>query len=127
MTEDEKIRLVRQYLAAYNRFDVPGMLEVLHPDVRFENVSDRATTLATEGRAAFAEQAERAARMFSEREQGVTAITSVGDSLELAIDYTGVLAEGIPGGPPAGQRIELTGTATFSFRDRLISLLRDES
>ena len=31
--------LIERYVTAYNAFDVPGMLAVLHADVTFENVA----------------------------------------------------------------------------------------
>jgi ketosteroid isomerase-like protein len=37
-TEDQSRALIERYIAAYNAFDVPGMLVLLHPDVTFENV-----------------------------------------------------------------------------------------
>jgi ketosteroid isomerase-like protein len=39
MDEAEQRDLIARYVAAYNRFDVDGMLALLTDDVRFENVS----------------------------------------------------------------------------------------
>ncbi len=39
MDEDEKRSLVERYLAAYNAFDIDGMMELIHPNIEFKNVS----------------------------------------------------------------------------------------
>ena len=39
MGEAEQRDLIARYVAAYNRFDVDGMLALVADDVRFENVS----------------------------------------------------------------------------------------
>ncbi len=39
LADDPHRTLIERYLAAYNAFDVPGMLALLDPDVAFEIVS----------------------------------------------------------------------------------------
>lgn len=39
MDEDEKRSLVKHYLAAYNAFDIDGMMELIHPNIEFKNIS----------------------------------------------------------------------------------------
>ena len=68
------LALIERYVAAYNAFDVDGMLDTLAPDVRFENWSGGQLTAASDGRDAFRVLAERAKTMFAEREQRVTAL-----------------------------------------------------
>lgn len=39
MNKEEKHVLIDRYLAAYNAFDIDGMMEVIHSDIEFENIS----------------------------------------------------------------------------------------
>lgn len=58
MTESEQRALIDAYLAAYNRFDIDGMLATLTEDVRFENWSGGVLTASSDGAAAFRALAE---------------------------------------------------------------------
>lgn len=127
------------YLTAYNRFDVEGMLAQLHTDIVFENYSGDQCTHRTVGKNAFRIQANDATKMFTERRQ--TAYnwreTRVHDSNHgsdktregfLAdIHYRGVLAVDLPDGALAGSTIELKGTAYFEVIDGLICKIVDRS
>jgi len=44
------LALIERYVAAYNAFDVEGMLATLAADVRFENWSGGQLTAASDGR-----------------------------------------------------------------------------
>jgi hypothetical protein len=74
MDEAERRDLIARYVAAYNRFDVDGMLALLTDDVRFENVSGGQVTASASGEAEFRALAERASALFSEREHRVTGV-----------------------------------------------------
>lgn len=121
------LALIERYVAAYNEFDVDGMLETLSPDVRFENWSGGQLTAASDGRDAFRVLAEQARTMFAEREQRVTALAPRGDALVAAIAWCGQLAVDVPGGPPAGTRLALRGESEFVVRDGQLALVVDRS
>jgi hypothetical protein len=121
------LALIERYVAAYNAFDVDGMLDTLTHDVRFENWSGGLLTAASDGRDAFRVLAEQARTMFAEREQRVTALAPRGDALVAAIAWRGVLAVDLPGGPPAGTRLALRGESEFVVRDGQLSLVVDRS
>ena len=61
--------MVRQFIRAYNRFDMDGMLRDADEAVRFTNKVGGETTLTTNGKAALRNQAEEAAGYFIQREQ----------------------------------------------------------
>ena len=71
MTKAEQRDLIARYVAAYNRFDVDGMLALVADDVRFEDASGGRVTASAAGAAEFRALAERAAGLFREREQRV--------------------------------------------------------
>jgi ketosteroid isomerase-like protein len=116
MDEAERRELIARYVAAYNRFDVDGMLALLTDDVRFENVSGGQVTASAFGAAEFRALAERASALFSEREQRVTGVQFRGGVAVASITYHGVLAADVPGGPPAGSMLELVASPSLGSR-----------
>jgi len=107
--------LIDRYLAAYNTFDIEGMLAQLDPAIRFENYSGGTLSAETTGIDAFRQLAEQSKTLFSEREQRVTALAQKGEMLVAEIAWRGRLAADVPGGPPAGTLIEMAGRSEFTF------------
>jgi ketosteroid isomerase-like protein len=124
---DELRAVIERYVAAYNAFDVPGMLAVLHPDVEFQNVSGGEVTASSRGRDEFRQLAERAASLFTRRRQTVVDYGRDGEGAWITIDYEGELAADLGPGMRAGDTLRLTGRSTFEFRDGAIARLIDES
>lgn len=60
MDESKQRELIEQYIAAYNDFDIEGMLAVLAPDVEFENYSGEELTASASGLEEFRLLAQRA-------------------------------------------------------------------
>jgi ketosteroid isomerase-like protein len=119
--------LIERYLAAYNAFDVPGMLVLLHPDVSFANVAGGQVTAAAEGRDEFRAMAEHAATLFTSRRQTITQYVPTAEGARVEIDYEGVLAADLGPELRAGAKLQLTGRSTFEIRDGRIVRLVDES
>lgn len=118
---------IESYLAAYNRFDVEGMLAQVSADVVFENHANGTVTVSTQGIEQLRALAQQSATMFSEREQRVTGVHPQEGSTVVEIHYRGRLAVDVPGGPAAGSVLELQGQSEFWFRDGLISRIVDRS
>jgi hypothetical protein len=127
MMIDPQRTLIDRYVAAYNAFDVAGMLAVLHPDVRFRNVSNGQETAATDGRDEFRALAKRGLEIFRSRRQTIREYYSDGERAWITVDYQGVLAKDLGPGLTAGDTLRLTGRSAFGFRDGLIVDLLDES
>lgn len=127
MDDPEKQRQIEAYLDAYNRFDVDGMLAMLAPGVRFENVSGGKVDAATRGVDEFRRLAEQAASMFSERRQVATAWKFGTETVQVAIAWRGVLAVDLPDGPRAGSALDLQGESEFEFVDGRIGRIVDRS
>jgi hypothetical protein len=127
MTGPER-ELIERFIAAYNRFDVDGMIAQLAPEIRFENYSGETLTVATDGINEFRALAERSKAMFSEREQRILSITP-GDEHSAMVDiaYRGTLAMDVPDGPSAGTVIEISGRSEYSFLDGRITKIVDRS
>jgi ketosteroid isomerase-like protein len=120
MTADSHRALVDRYLAAYNAFDVPGMLALLHEAIEFRNLSGGEVTAQANGLDEFRALAERAAGLFQSRRQTITGYTAQGDQAVVGIAYHGVLAADL-------SPVELTGRSTFLFRGGRIARIVDES
>lgn len=115
------------YLDAYNRFDIDGMMEQLHPDVVFKNYSNGELTHETHGATAFRAQAEAAAEMFSQRRQTVNSVNAQHETLIVGIDYVGTISKELPNGQKAGEKIELRGISEFTFLEGKIASIVDRS
>jgi ketosteroid isomerase-like protein len=127
MDASQKESLIRQYLSAYNSFDLDGMVALLHPDAVFQNFTGGALNATTAGIVQFRALAERSKQVFSARCQTMTACRHDGELSTVDIAYEGVLNIDIPQGPKAGETLKLTGKSEFRFRDGLIHALTDYS
>lgn len=125
--QEAQRKLIEQFIAAYNGFDVAGMLSLLGPDIRFENYSGGRLDTATDGIDQFRELAERSKAMFSEREQRVVSVSGNDRTATVEIVYWGRLAVDVPNGPAAGTVIELSGHSEYSVRDGRIVKIVDRS
>lgn len=119
--------MVENYINSYNKFDTEGMLNDLHEDIRFENISNGEVNLTTQGIEEFKNQAESAKKIFKKREQKIISIQSDRDTVEVQIDYTGILANDLPNGLKKGDTIKMSGKSTFVFKNSKIIHITDES
>ena len=127
MHVNEQTHVIQKYIAAYNAFDVDGMLKLLSPDVRFENWSGAHLTTEASGIDEFRQLAEQAKTLFSDREQRITAFKRDADSVIVSIAYRGQFAVDIPDGPGVGTVLDLNGESEFAFDGDLISKIVDRS
>jgi ketosteroid isomerase-like protein len=119
--------LIERYLAAYNSFDIEGMVATLDPAVRFENHAGGQLTAETDGIEAFRQLAEQSKALFSEREQRITNLARQGDTLVADIAWRGRLAADLPDGPKAGTHLETSGRSEFGFGADGITKIVDRS
>ena len=124
---DEHRPLIDRYLAAYNAFDVPGMLALLHPEITFQNLSGGHVTAESHGIEAFRALAEQATQLFRSRRQTIRAYHALPDGARVEIAYEGVLAKDLGPELHAGKTLRLDGRSTFEIRDGRIVRLVDES
>jgi GNAT superfamily N-acetyltransferase/ketosteroid isomerase-like protein len=123
--EDKRRDLLERYIAAYNAFDVEGMLALMHPEVVFRNIAGGEVTAEASGSGQLRVLAERARALFSSRRQVVTGLVLSGDTATADIDFEGVPAVDLPGGPKAGEALRLRGRSEFVFRDGRIFRITD--
>ena len=127
MNSAAKRSLVDRYIAAYNAFDIDGMMATIHPQVHFENVSDGAVNAAASGAHELRQLAEQSKGLFSSRRQSIQTFESDGDTAVVEVAYEAVLATDLPNGMKAGETLRLDGRSEFVFRDGRIYQLKDYS
>ena len=127
MNEDEKRSLIERYLAAYNAFDIEGMMEMIHPDIEFKNLSGGEVNATASGADEFRQLAEQSKGLFTWREQTVTKFWTNDAYASIEVAYEGVLASDLPNGMKAGETLRLTGRSEFTFRDGKIYRIMDVS
>jgi len=118
---------IESYIDAYNAFDVDGMIQHLDEDLIFENHTNGTVNLRTEGKKAFAEQAESAMKYFKQRKQTITAWSFDQQEITVEVDYKATLALDLPNGLKAGNVIALKGKSVFQFNAGKISRIIDIS
>lgn len=127
MVSKEIRGIIENYLEAYNSFEIERMVELLHNDIIFSNISNGETTTETRGIQAFRELAEQSSTMFSSRRQTITDYSVINDKVEVGIDYEGILAVDFPNGSKSGDKLQLKGKITFEIKEGKISLIEDYS
>jgi ketosteroid isomerase-like protein len=126
MDKDSKHRnIIEAYIHSYNTCDIEGMLEHMHQNVRFANISDNEISLSTLGLNELRNQAEKALHVFKQREQVITRMDFKGEEVEVNISFRGVLAVDLPNGQHAGDKVELNGRSVFRFAGEKIIDLKD--
>lgn len=127
MGNDYAIKLVERFIAAYNGFDVDGLIALLHPACSFRNVSGGQVSASADGIEEFRKLAQMSMSMFAARRQTITEFRWDGDTLIVEIDFEGTLRADIPDGPKAGEILALHGRSEYRFQDGRIVHLTDIS
>jgi len=119
--------LVDQYLDAYNRRDVDGMLAGVHPQVEFKNISAGVVNASARGVAELRNLAQQSLSLFSERRQVIDSFEGQGSRAVASITFYAVVAKDLPNGLKKGQVLNLSGRSEFEFQDGAISKITDIS
>ena len=120
-------KVIHNYMAGYNQFDVEKMIADFDESIVFENIQNGIITMTLRGIAAFQQQAEQAKSYFSSRKQTVISIHHQNATTEVAIQYSAILAMDFPNGLKKGQELKLSGKSIFEFDNRKIIKLTDVS
>jgi hypothetical protein len=120
-------QIINNYIEAYNRFDVEGMVIDFDTSIKFQNITNGTTDMVLDGLEAFKKQAYLAKNLFSERKQTIKSFKHQTDQTEIDIDYRGVLASDLPNGLKKGAVLNLTGRSIFKFLNNKIVELIDIS
>jgi len=127
MKDIEINTLIRNYLDAYNSFDVDGMIKFLDKEVEFRNISKGIVDAETKGIDQFRELAKQSLKIFTQRRQTITQIITHDDRTEIEVDYEGTLAIDLPNGLKAGETIKLKGRSIFRMKNNKLIMIEDYS
>lgn len=119
--------LIERYIGAYNALDVEGMLALMHPEVLFRNIAGGKVTAEADGIGALRVLAVQSKGLFASRRQEIVNLSIEGDRASASIDFKGILAVDVPGGPKAGETLCLSGRSEFEFRDGVFYRITDIS
>ena len=125
MNEQSRLDLIEQYLAAYNGFDIDGMMAPLHHDVEFQNLSEGTVTVSAAGKKELRKLAEQSKNLFKSRTQTILNVEDKDDRVSVDIRFEAVVAMDLPNGLKAGQTLLLQGRSEFTFRDDKIVRIVD--
>jgi hypothetical protein len=120
-------QIIKDYVDAYNHFDIDGMLNNVASSVIFKNVSGGNTNMTLQGIIELREQAMQAKDMFSSRKQTIKSIEYTGDKATIEIDYHAVLATDLPNGLKKGSELNLKGKSEFTLAGNKIIAITDIS
>ena len=123
----ETKEIIENYVEAYNSFDVPRMVKLLHKDILFRNISNGEVNMETNGTQKFRELAEKSTKLFFSRRQTIIDCSAIDNKIEVIIDYEGILAVDLPGGLKTGEKMQLTGKSVFRIEEGKILLIEDYS
>lgn len=118
--------IILSYIDAYNRKDVAALMACVADNIVFENVSNSGPSMKIEGRTAFEELAEQAAKMFKNRHQTISNAVVDGGRVALEVDWTGTPAVDL-GSMKAGEPIIMRGASFMTVTDGLLTRIVDLS
>src|SRR4051812_31318091 len=113
---EQRERIIKNYIEAYNNYDIDNMLADFDDNIKFENIADGQVDMAITGIDNFREQAEQAKAIFNERKQTIRSMEHDGDRTTVEIGYSAVLAVDFPNDLKKGDVLNLVGRSIFSFR-----------
>jgi hypothetical protein len=125
--DQQKKEIIKKFIEAYNSFDIQSMLLLLHPGIKFVNISSGEITAQTTGINEFEKLANQSSSLFQMREQKITGYKETGNRVTVEVLYRAILAEDLPNGLKQGDEINLTGRSEYIFKDGLIYSIADES
>lgn len=123
----EKRRIIECYIAAYNAFDVEGMLTYVHQDIEFKDFSENEMHTSIKGIDDLRQLAEQSKALFTSRSQTITSFESWDDSASVKIRFEATLAVDFPNDMKAGDVLRLNGRSKFKFKEGKLYQIEDYS
>ena len=119
--------IIRDYIEAYNSFDIAGMLACLSNDIEFKNISYGEVNAHINSKAEFEMLANMSVSAFESRKQTITRFMTVGEITMVEVDYEAIVATDLPNGWKAGQELSFSGASAFELRGDKIMRIIDQS
>ena len=119
--------IIRDYIEAYNSFDIAGMLACLSNDIEFKNILNGEVNAHINSKAEFETLANMSVSAFESRKQTITRFMTVGEITMVEVDYEAIVANDLPNGWKAGQKLAFSGASAFELRGDKIIRIIDQS
>jgi ketosteroid isomerase-like protein len=122
-----KIEILRQYIAAYNHFDIESMLLHLSDDIIFINVTDSEKNTESKGKEEFRKLAVQGARLFTDRQQIIEEWQDDGAKVLCHITFKATLTDETCKQLKMEKHMHVKGTSEFHFDGGKICQIIDKS
>ena len=120
-------KIIKNYINAYNNFNIEKMLVDLDENIKFRNISNGITNMALNDSSSFKAQAEQSKNLFTKRTQTIIFWKHDDTVTEIEVDYKAVLAIDLPNGLNKGESLDMQGKSIFKFSGNKIIELTDIS
>ena len=125
MNRKEKKVLVKQYLDAYNFFDIKSLKSVMHSDIIFTNIVNDNVIAKTHGIEEFTKFAKDSKKKYSLRKQTINKLNWENDNIIVDLDYEVLATSDRSIEVENGSIQKLKGKIVFQFSDNKISVIND--
>ena len=120
-------KIIKNYIDAYNNFNIEKMLVDLDENIKFKNISNGITNMALNDLFSFKAQAKQSKNLFTKRTQTIKSWKHDDKITEIEVDYEAVLAIDLPNGLKKGENLDMQGKSIFKFLGNKIIELTDIS
>lgn len=127
MDSDKKTDIVKEYIKAYNSFDIEKMLLNLSEDVRFKNIENGIVTVDIEGIEEFKKIALETIELFIKREQEILELEVLESMVVVYINFSATLSIDLNEKIKKRDSFSIGGKSIFTFRDNKICAVEDFS
>ncbi|MCX2745568.1 nuclear transport factor 2 family protein [Mangrovivirga sp. M17] len=125
LTEKDKIRIIEEYIAGYNEYNIDKMLKSVSKDVHFMNITHDFITLNIHGKNDFRTIAEKSKEMFKSRKQEIDDVCFKEDTVEVDVNYSAIINLGMRNQLSADEKLIIRGKSLFKFNDNQIVEIQD--
>ncbi|QCK15655.1 nuclear transport factor 2 family protein [Mangrovivirga cuniculi] len=125
LTENDKINIIREYIAGYNEYNVDKMLKHVSNNIHFMNITRDLITLNIQGKKDFRSVTEKSKSMFKKRKQEIDGVSFQNDAVEIAVKYSAFFGDGFSNQISNGKKLKLKGKSVFKFNKNEIIEIQD--
>ena len=120
-------KIIKNYIDAYNNFNIEKMLIDFDENIKFKNISNDIINMTLNDLSSFKTQAEQSKGLFTKRTQTIKSWKHDNTVTEIEVDYKAILAIDLPNGLKKGEDLDIQGKSIFKFLGNKIIELTDIS
>ena len=112
--------IVQKYINAYNKFDIDGMISLMHIDCTFEMIHDNKITLKTYGKSDFRQLCILSKNNYKYRKQIIESFKEENNKVEVNLYFKATLAIDIPDLGKKDEKISFETKTIFELKNNAI-------